>query len=318
MSTGFNYDLRYLDHDTGARHPESADRLIYTMKHLSGLPWFAQLSNINGVSIETEWLYTIHTPDYVARADAACKRGLPYLDVPDVAISTQSCSVARLAAGGALAMADAVIAGEVANGFALLRPPGHHAEAGQALGFCLFNNIAITARYLQRQHGLDKIAILDWDVHHGNGTQHSFETDPSVLYISLHQYPYYPGTGASDEIGIGPGRGSVLNCPMPAGSSDDDYRRVFNNQVLPKLTTFKPEAILISAGFDAHRDDPLAQMDLSTEFYGWMTQRVMEQADQSANGRIVSMLEGGYNLRALPLCVAEHLRVLAGIGADGG
>jgi acetoin utilization deacetylase AcuC-like enzyme len=316
LATGFNYDPRYLEHDTGTGHPESPQRLVVTMRYLSELPWFTDLNTVHARPIDSEWLHTIHTADYIARADGACERDMPYLDVPDVAISHQSCSVARLAAGSALALADAVASGEVDNGFALLRPPGHHAESGMALGFCLFNNIALTARYLQRQHGLDKIAIVDWDVHHGNGTQHSFESDPSVLYISLHQFPYYPGTGAANETGIGAGSGSVLNCPMPAASDDDDYRQAFVDRVLPKLDAFKPEAILISAGFDAHREDPMAQMALSTEFFGWMTERVMEQADRFAKGRIISLLEGGYSLRALPLCVAEHLRVLAGVAVD--
>ena len=215
-----------------------------------------------------------------------------------------------LAAGGVTALADNVISREIDNGFALIRPPGHHAERSMALGFCLFNNVAILARYLQKHHGLDRILVMDWDVHHGNGTQHTFEEDPSVLYISLHQYPFYPGTGAAHETGNGRGRGATLNCPMPAGATDEDYRVAFSQQILPKIDAFKPEAVLISAGFDAHRDDPLAQINLSTEFYGWMSQRMMEAAETHANGRLISMLEGGYDLHALSHCIGTHLKVL--------
>jgi acetoin utilization deacetylase AcuC-like enzyme len=181
-----------------------------------------------------------------------------------------------------------------------------------ALGFCLFNNVAILARYLQKEHGFDKVMILDWDVHHGNGTQHSFEEDPSVLYISTHQYPFYPGTGAYYEEGTGRGHGATLNCPMPAGSTDRDYEKAFMERILPKIDHFRPEFVILSAGFDAHQEDPLAQMELSTEFYGWMSERMLEMAERHASGRIVSVLEGGYNLDQLPLCVEQHLAVLSG------
>ncbi len=316
MRTGFHYDPRYLEHDTGRGHPESAARLRTSIEHLQQQNWFPQLHAIHATSVEEQWLREIHSAAYIERAASACRDRAPYLDCPDVSISAQSCDIARLAAGGALALADAVIDGSVDNGFALLRPPGHHAESDQALGFCLFNNIAITARYLQRQHGLDKILILDWDVHHGNGTQHSFEDDPSVFYLSLHQYPFYPGSGSASETGTGHGRGATLNCPMPAGSSDRDYERAFRDQVLPAIDHFRPEAILISAGFDAHRDDPLAGINLSSEFYGWMTQRLMEAADHHAGGRIISLLEGGYDLNALPACIVRHLGTLSAYHLD--
>ncbi len=229
----------------------------------------------------------------------------------DVSVCPDSFDIALLAAGSALQLADDMVNGHVDNGFALLRPPGHHAENGMALGFCLFNNVAILARYLQQQHGMDKIAIVDWDVHHGNGTQHLFEEDPTVLYISTHQFPYYPGTGNYNEVGIGRGTGYTLNCPMAAGADDQDYTKVFNKQILPKLDEFKPECILISAGFDAHRSDPLGSINLSTEFFGWMTGQIMDKAEQHCNNRILSLLEGGYNLDALARCVGEHLQTLS-------
>jgi acetoin utilization deacetylase AcuC-like enzyme len=180
----------------------------------------------------------------------------------------------------------------------------------------MFNNAAVMARYLQREHGLDKILILDWDVHHGNGTQHSFEADPSVMYASLHQYPFYPGTGAASETGIGAGAGATLNCPMQAGSADAEYQEAFMERVLPAVNAFGPDAVILSAGFDAHMNDPLAQMNLSTDCYAWMTQRMLEVADQHAGGRLISLLEGGYDLQALSDCVATHVAGLSGNGTD--
>ncbi len=311
MTTGFLYDPRFLQHDTGAGHPERRERVALTMDYLNRQGWFSRLVPVAARTAERRWIEQIHRPAYLERAAAACRQGLPCLDGPDTGIGRDSYEVARLATGGALALADAMLAGTVDNGFALVRPPGHHAEADLALGFCLFNNAAILARYLQAQHGLDKILVLDWDVHHGNGTQHAFEQDPSVLYVSLHQYPYYPGTGAASEDGSGRGQGATLNCPMAMGAGDEDYRRAFAQAILPKVRAFQPEAVVLSAGFDAHADDPLAQICLSTGFFGWMSERMMEVADQHAGGRLVSLLEGGYNLTALPRCVGAHLKVLS-------
>ena len=312
MATSFIYDTQFLEHDTGAGHPERPARLTAALAQVHKSPWCGELRMLTAQPADLSWIETVHRLDYIRRAAAACKEGAPYLDTPDVVISARSFEVATLAVGAALTLADDVIAGHAANGFALVRPPGHHAEREAALGFCLFNNIAVLARYLQRQHGLDKIAILDWDVHHGNGTQHSFEEDPSVLYISLHQYPYYPGTGGAGEIGTGRGRGATLNCPMPAGATDSAYEIAFVEQVLPRLALFKPEAILISAGFDAHRDDPLADVQLSTDCYAWMTARVLEVAAQYAGGRVISLLEGGYHLSRTAECIERHVAVLAG------
>lgn len=249
----------------------------------------------------------VHADEYMRRAETACNAGQPYLDSMDVAISARSYEIALLAAGAPLILADALVAGEISNGFALVRPPGHHAEHATALGFCLFNNVAILARYLQRQHGFDKIAIVDWDVHHGNGTQHTFEADPSVMYVSTHQYPYYPGTGAASERGEGRGKGTVVNCPMRAGATDSDYEFAFMERIIPALEAYAPEIILISAGFDAHRDDPLAEINLTTAAFSWMSERLLEIADHHANGRVISLLEGGYNLTRLGDCVAAHL-----------
>ena len=307
MATGFAYDPDFLKHDAGIGHPECPERLSRTMEYLEQQAWFPSLTRLSAKPAELSWIKENHGEQYIRHARDTCQSGMPYLDSSDVGVCKDSYDIALLAAGTPLAIADAVMSNRIGNGFALLRPPGHHAEFNMALGFCLFNNVAILARYLRLKHGLDRILILDWDVHHGNGTQHSFEDDPSVLYISLHQYPFYPGTGAASETGIGRGAGSVLNCPMPAGSTDQDYEIEFREKIIPKVGTFKPDFIIISAGFDAHRDDPLAQINLSTEFFGWMTEQMMEAADQFCKGRIISVLEGGYNLTMLPLCIEQHL-----------
>ena len=311
MTTGFVYDERFLAHDAGPHHPERRERLESTIDHLRREAWFDALRPVPASPCDRAWLETVHDRELVDRARESCRRGLPYLDVADVGICPDSYDIALLAAGGALALADGVASAEIDNGFALSRPPGHHAERNVALGFCLFNNVAIAARYLQREHGLDKILILDWDVHHGNGTQHTFEPDPSVLYVSTHQYPYYPGTGAASEDGEGRGRGATLNCPMPAGAGDRDYERAFMERILPKIDAFAPQAVIISAGFDAHAEDPLAHIMLSTGFFAWMTERMLEVAERHADGRLISILEGGYNTDVLPLCVAAHLELLS-------
>ena len=312
MTTGLLYDPVFLEHDTGSGHPECPGRLISTMKYLQGLPWFEAIHRYNSQPADRKWLHAIHDDTYLKRAEENCLAGEHFLDSMDVSICTRSFDIALQAAGGVLRLADEVIGKNIGNGLALVRPPGHHAERSMALGFCLINNVAVLARYLQQQHGLDKIVILDWDVHHGNGTQHSFEEDPSVFYISTHQYPFYPGTGAWSETGTGRGKGATLNCPMPAGAGDEDYRETFQEIILPAIDEFGPEAIIISAGFDAHADDPLANISLSAPFFGWVTNQVMEQADKHSDGRIISVLEGGYNLNALPRCIEQHLWILSG------
>ena len=315
MSTAILYDPRFLDHDTGPGHPERPERLAYAIRALEARPWFDQLQHLQPGSCDRKWLEQIHSSAYVDRTREQCSAGLSYIDTPDVAVGKSSWEVAVLAAAGAIEVADSVVQGRSNNGFAMVRPPGHHAERATALGFCLFNNVAITARYLQKFHGLEKILILDWDVHHGNGTQHSFESDPTVFYISTHQYPYYPGTGASSETGTGAGDGATLNCPMTAGYGDAEYRQAFEELILPAARKFKPDAVLVSAGFDAHRDDPLGAINLSTGFYRWMTQQMMEVADAYSGGRLISMLEGGYDLHALSECIGAHLETLLGIDA---
>ena len=312
MATAVLSDAEFLEHDTGPGHPERRERLVAALGYLEKQSWYSSLTQLTPTPADERWITEVHALDYLSRAEAACRAGQPFLDTPDVSISRRSADIARLAAGSGIVIADQLMAGEIDNGFGLVRPPGHHAETEVALGFCLFNNIAILARYLQKQHGLEKILIVDWDVHHGNGTQHTFEEDASVLYVSVHQYPYYPGTGAVSETGVGAGNGATVNCPMPAGAGDADYETAFSTRILPKIADFKPDIVLVSAGFDAHRNDPLAQISLSTDMYRWMTSRLMETAEQFAEGRLISLLEGGYDLDALSQCVAVHVQTLAG------
>lgn len=310
MQTGFIHDNRFLQHDTGPGHPECSARLSATLSYLQTQPWYAELIQVKSRTADTEDIMAIHDAAYIKRAQEVCRAGNSFLDSMDVSVCTESYDIALLAVGSAIQLADKIINGDIDNGFALLRPPGHHAERALALGFCVFNNVAVLARYLQNTYQLDKIAIIDWDVHHGNGTQHLFEQDPSVLYISTHQYPFYPGTGGYAETGLGKGTGATLNCPMPAGATDEDYRSVFRQTILPKLNDYKPEFILISAGFDAHASDPLANINLTTSSYRWMTEQIMDIAEQCCGARIISLLEGGYNLEALPKCIATHLMAL--------
>jgi acetoin utilization deacetylase AcuC-like enzyme len=229
---------------------------------------------------------------------------------PDTSMSPGSLTAAYLAAGGALVAVDAIMSRQVDHVFCAVRPPGHHAEAGRAMGFCLFNNVAIAARYVQKKHGLKRVLIVDWDVHHGNGTQHSFEDDPSVLFFSTHQYPHYPGTGRESERGRGAGEGFTLNVPMDAGEGDEEYRAIFQKSLVPAADAFKPEFVIISAGFDAHKDDPLASMGLTEEGYADLTGIVAGIAKRHAGGRILSSLEGGYHLTSLAASVDRHIQGL--------
>ena len=310
MATGYSYHPDLLAHDTGTGHPERPARLSAAHEFLQTHTWYPELVQVPPTAASLAAIERNHKARYIEHARAQIAAGANYLDSRDVAVSAQSFEVALLAAGAGINLCDAVMDGRIENGFALIRPPGHHAEHDQALGFCIFNNVAIAARHLRAEHGLGRIAILDWDVHHGNGTQHSFETDPDVLYISLHQFPFYPGTGAASEIGIGPGAGSILNCPLPAGSGAVQYELAFHQQIIPKLDEFRPDFILISCGFDAHENDPLGSMELSTEFFGSMTEWMLEVAHRHCAGRLVSLLEGGYDIDAMRTCSTRHLDAL--------
>jgi len=299
MTTAYLFDSVYLQHDTGWGHPEKPERLMHISIAMSEAPYYDNLLKLTSALPEMRHIEAIHSRSYINRVKKEIQGGIQYLDSMDTAVCSHSFDVALKAAGGSLAMCDAIMEQRAINGFCALRPPGHHAERDYAAGFCIFNNIAIAARYLQNRHGVSKIAIVDWDVHHGNGTQHSFEQDDTILYISLHEYPHYPGTGSASECGSGAGKGCTINIPMRAGSSDQEYLSAFRNSVIPSLDSFKPEIILISAGFDAHRNDPLSSIRLSSGTFGEFTGMLMAVAGVHCNGRIISFLEGGYNLQAL-------------------
>jgi len=308
--TGFVYGDIYLKHDTRAGHPERADRLTAIVNRLRKKELLPKLVAIQPVPASPEWLTTVHTPEYVDRVEANCRAGAGYLDSGDTPVGVNSYAVALAAVGGVLSAIDAVMAGKVTNAFCAVRPPGHHALKDRAMGFCLFNNVAIAARYLQKQHKLTKVLIVDWDVHHGNGTQAAFYDDPTVFYFSTHQSPFYPGTGNAEERGEAKGVGFTLNAPLPAGSGDAEYKKVFKEELRPAAKAFQPDFVLISAGFDAAQDDLLGQMKLTPEGYAALTRIVKEIAEESCHGRLISILEGGYNLDALATSVEAHVRTL--------
>jgi acetoin utilization deacetylase AcuC-like enzyme len=306
--SGVVIDREYLRHWPGEDHPERPERIAVLLDYVGGLDpsHFALLPPRPATRAELE---LCHAPDYLALVEATSKRNLFALD-GDTVTCRDSFAVGTLAAGGFLRLLDAIAAGEVVSGFALVRPPGHHALSSRAMGFCLFNTIAIGARYLQRNHGASRVVIVDWDVHHGNGTQAAFYDDPSVLFISTHQFPYYPGTGAVDEVGVDAGEGYTLNVPLPAGCADAEYLRVFADVIIPAARRFNPDWILVSAGFDPHRRDPLGGMDVTEAGFGAMAQLLIESAAVSARSRVAFLLEGGYDLAALRASVGAVLAAM--------
>ncbi|MCZ6688517.1 MAG: histone deacetylase [Planctomycetota bacterium] len=294
------YHESSLRHDTGS-HPETAARVERILDHLHSASGGLDLRSPRAASPED--VGRVHTETHIARIRDVAHAGGGHLDA-DTVVSPDSYTAALYAAGATLSAIDAVLAGDAPAAFALVRPPGHHARAGVAMGFCLFNNVAIGARYLVEEKGLSRVAIVDWDVHHGNGTQETFYRDGKVFYLSLHRHPFYPGTGAADERGAESGAGTTLNVPLPATTSSEEYRRIFG-EAMGEVADFRPEFVLISAGFDAYREDPIAGLNLDIDDYGDLAARV-RVACSEARG-IVSSLEGGYNLEALPKCVAAHL-----------
>jgi acetoin utilization deacetylase AcuC-like enzyme len=297
-------DARYREHRGPPGHPERPERLAAVARALDAVrPLLAALP---ARAAEDDELLRVHERALLAQITASVASAPAQLD-PDTYVSAQSLAVGRLAAGAAIDLAAAVARGSVRSGLAAVRPPGHHAETDRAMGFCLFNNVAIAARALQAEHGVGKVLILDWDVHHGNGTQHTFELDPSVFYFSLHQFPYYPGTGSFGEIGVGRGEGATLNVPIPAGAGDDEYIGLMQRVFAPVVRSFQPEVILVSAGFDAHRDDPLAAMNVSGAGFAAMTSIVRGLADDVCGGRVAFVLEGGYAPSGLEQGVAALL-----------
>ncbi len=311
LKTGILYDPLYLEHDTGPGHPESPERLNAIMQALNEPDVRDLLAPIPARKASREELLLCHTSDYIETAQREVESGLSMLTTGDTDVCGRSFDVALLAAGGVLNATDAVIDKRVKNAFCAVRPPGHHATTDAGMGFCLFNNVAIAARYAQQKHGLARALIVDWDVHHGNGTQDIFYADDRVLYFSTHQWPWYPGSGRAVEIGQGLGKGRTINAPLAAGSSASDVFAEFRDGLLPASASFDPDIVFISAGFDSHIGDPLGNIGLSDSDFAELTTMVMTIADQYAGGRIVSVLEGGYNLATLASAVKAHVKILA-------
>ena len=293
------------DHDTGPGHPERSDRIRAVMQVLNSAS-FASLERRESPLADIDQIARIHNPDYVTAAlDAVPDNGYARLD-PDTVLSPATGDAALRSVGAAIAAVDAVMAGEATNAFCAVRPPGHHAEPGRGMGFCLFNTVAIAAAHARIAHAVDRVAIVDFDVHHGNGTQAAFWSDPSVLFASSHEYPFYPGTGAEDECG----QGNIHNVPLSSSSGSVEFRKGVERKILPALEAFKPGLILISAGFDAHARDPLASIRLEEEDFAWITRKIVDIAGEYCDGKLVSSLEGGYDLEALSSSVSAHLSEL--------
>jgi acetoin utilization deacetylase AcuC-like enzyme len=309
MTTAFFTHPICMEHDPGAGHPERPERLQAIVKALSG-PEFAALERREAPLAERDRVALVHDGHYVdAILHAVPALGHRALD-PDTYLSPASGEAALRAVGGVCAAVDAVVEGAVANAFCALRPPGHHAERSSAMGFCLFNNVAVAARHAQDRHGMGRVAVVDFDVHHGNGTQHMFEPHADLFYASSHQYPAYPGTGSASETG----QGNIVNVPLRPGAGSAAFRAAYGEVILPKLRAFAPDLLLVSAGFDAHTRDPLCQLEVETEDFRWLTEELAEVAAAKSGGRMVSTLEGGYDLVALAQCAQAHVAVLMSAG----
>jgi len=307
--TGLLLEDRYLDHETGERHPEQPARIAAVREALE--PLADRLTTIEPRRAAVDELALCHDRDYIALVEQDVQQGYRTLSTGDTHISPASYDVARTATGGVLQAVDAVVAGDLGNAFCAVRPPGHHARPAQGMGFCLFNNIAVAARYAQQKHGLDRVLIVDWDVHHGNGTQDIFYADPSVLFYSSHQSPWYPGTGAANETGEGDGEETTVNRPLAAGSGAVEIIGALE-EFLPRAREFRPDLVLVSAGFDSRAGDPLGDFTLTDQDFAVMTRRLLDLAAETADGRVVSVLEGGYNLEGLAAAGAAHVTALTG------
>ncbi len=304
-------DPLYLKHSNGPRHPEAPERLLAIDAMLTRFPWKEQVEDIPARDATLEELAWIHEERYIRLIEKTRESSFTVLD-PDTSATADSYAAAVRAAGGTMAAAEAVLTGRYPSAFALVRPPGHHAEAGRAMGFCLFNNIAVAAACALHRHRLQRVLIVDWDVHHGNGTMHSFYDTGKVLYFSVHQFPHYPGTGRIEEIGRGEGLGFTVNVPLYGGQGDGDYLFIFDRILAPICREYRPELILVSAGFDAHCNDPLAGMRVSSEGYSALAAALRGLADECCPGRLAFTMEGGYDHIALTEGIAGVLRVLIG------
>jgi acetoin utilization deacetylase AcuC-like enzyme len=308
--TGVYYHELFGKHLEGYPHVESPERYRTVMERLRGCPFIDKLEFIEAAPAKKEWITAVHEESYFETIMSMKIDGYAVLDMGDTVATAATQEAALHSAGAGVQAVDDVLSGRLESAFCAGRPPGHHAERGRAMGFCIFNNIAVAASWLLSEGGLERVAVIDWDVHHGNGTERIFLEDPRVLYVSLHQYPHYPGTGQGEMVGMGKGTGYTLNIPMISGSDDDSYRDAFNSRILPAIDKFAPQFILISAGFDAHAGDPLSGAVLSTGMFGEMTGMLVESAGRNCGGRIVSLMEGGYDLGALADSVEAHVAAL--------
>lgn len=311
MTTAIVHHPIYEKHDTGPGHPETPPRYRVVIDALqSDAELWTSLKEITPEKASQGAIQAAHTKEHFKRVESAFENGLDRLDM-DTTISMQSFDASMFAVGGAIAGVDAVMSGDVKNAFVAVRPPGHHATAESTMGFCMFNNVAVAARYAQNKYReIDNVAIIDWDVHHGNGTQGIFYTDPSVFFFSMHQYPWYPGTGSRGETGHGKGLGTTMNLPVRAYTKAVDQNAAFESAIAEMASKMKPDMIFISAGFDAHLSDPLGQLQLEDPDYVAMTRTIMQWADEACGGRIVSCMEGGYNLQTLGETVRTHVATL--------
>ncbi len=296
------------EHLVGLSHPERPERYDVVMQALAG----KHLMRLSTRAVNEDEMLLVHTPEYIEIAQDDVETGRRYLSTGDTDIDGHSWEAAVRAAGSVLNAVDAVMKGEARNAFCAVRPPGHHATASRGMGFCLLNNVALAARYAQKRHGVERVMIIDWDVHHGNGTQEIFYSDGSVFFFSTHQWPLYPGTGRANETGAGAGKNTTMNFPLPAGSGRAQILGAVENSLMAAAGEFRPDLVLISAGFDSRVGDLLGHFKLTDDDFRDLTRRVMEIADQHAGGRVVSLLEGGYNLEGLASATAAHVETLIG------
>ncbi len=310
--TGFLYDERYQQHLTGNYHPEVPDRLPAVYKGIAEAGLLEKLTLIKATPADLKWVETVHASNYIKRFEKACNDGENIFDSPDNQMCTATYETALLAVGGVLEAVGRVMEGDLDNAFCAVRPPGHHAEVDRAMGFCYFNNVAIAARYIQKQWNVKRVGIVDFDVHHGNGTQHIFERDSTIFYYSIHQHPTfaYPGTGREFELGKDAGYGYTKNSPVLPGQGDKEYKQLLQRDLFPAFADFKPEVILASTGFDAHIDDNMSDIKLTTEGFSWIIEKIVEMANGYARGRLISVLEGGYSIRRLPELARNHVEIL--------
>lgn len=310
--TSLVYHDVYLKHQTGEFHYESPQRLNAILTGLKEYGLFPFLRTLTPRPVRLEWVEMAHHKEYIETVRRDVLSGARFLSTRsgNTVICEHSFDVALWAVGGVLAACDDIVSGKARNAFCAIRPPGHHATPDRGMGYCLFNNVAIAARYLQKKHKFDKVLIIDWDVHHGNGTQDIFYEDGSVFFFSTHQWPWYPWSGSTDETGEGKGRGTTLNVPLPAGSGDKELIAAFENELRPQVDKFKPDFVLLSAGFDSRTGDPLGRFRVTDDGYKKLTQILLQIANEYARGRLVSVLEGGYNLKGLPLAVSAHVETL--------